>query len=119
MNDAETGLILTPKFDSAGLVTAVVTDADSGTPLVIAHMNAEAIAKTLALKRVHFYSRSRQSLWLKGETSGHFLEMVEMRVDCDQDALWIRAIPAGPTCHTGQTTCFYRQVQPDGALIRD
>jgi phosphoribosyl-AMP cyclohydrolase len=117
--ELEQGSIFQPRFDGAGLVTAVVTDAESGLVLVVAHMNREAIDRTLASKRVYFWSRSRQTLWLKGETSGHFLELVDMRVDCDQDALWIMARPAGPTCHTGASSCFYRRVGPDGSLFRD
>jgi phosphoribosyl-AMP cyclohydrolase len=77
-------------------------------------MNAEALALTLSTKIVHFYSRSRQNLWKKGETSGHFLNLVEARIDCDQDALWIIARPDGPTCHTGVKSCFYRRVTETG-----
>ncbi|MDX2210313.1 MAG: phosphoribosyl-AMP cyclohydrolase [Sphingopyxis sp.] len=106
----EAGTHFRPHFDAAGLVTAVVTDADSGGVLMVAHMNREAIDRTLQTGQVHFWSRSRQQLWLKGETSGHFLTFVEMRVDCDQDALWIIARPAGPACHTGAPNCFYRRV---------
>lgn len=106
----EAGTHFRPHFDAAGLVTAVVTDADSGGVLMVAHMNREAIGRTLQTGQVHFWSRSRQQLWLKGETSGHFLTFVEMRVDCDQDALWIIARPAGPACHTGAPNCFYRRV---------
>ncbi|WP_373488860.1 phosphoribosyl-AMP cyclohydrolase [Blastomonas sp.] len=114
----ETGLALDPKYDANGLVTAVVTDAASGALLMVAHMNAEALALTLASGDVHFWSRSRARLWKKGETSGHVLNLVEMRVDCDQDALWVIATPAGPTCHTGAPSCFYRRVSADGALER-
>lgn len=110
----ETGTIFLPKFDVAGLLTAVVTDATSGAVLVVAHMNAEAIAKTRATGRVHFWSRSRQSLWLKGETSGNYLNVEEIWIDCDQDALWISARAEGPTCHTGATSCFYRRMTDDG-----
>lgn len=108
--EIEAGTHFRPHFDAAGLVTAVVTDADSGGVLMVAHMNREAIDRTLQTGQVHFWSRSRQQLWLKGETSGHFLTFVEMRVDCDQDALWIIAQPAGPACHTGAPNCFYRRV---------
>ena len=110
--EREKGAVFAPKFDAAGLLTAVVLDADSAAVLVVAHMNREALDMTLASGRVHFWSRSRGALWLKGETSGHFLEVEEMLVDCDQDALVIRARPAGPTCHTGATGCFYRRVEP-------
>lgn len=107
---------LMPKYDANGLITAIVTDATSGLPLVVAHMNAQALARTLESGDVHFWSRSRQKLWKKGESSGHVLRLVEMRVDCDQDAVWVRADPAGPTCHTGAKSCFYRRVLPDGTL---
>lgn len=121
MNDSpepiETATRLTPRFDAAGLITAVVTDADSGEPLVIAHMNAEALVLTLETGEVHFWSRSRKTLWKKGETSGHILSVVEVRVDCDQDAIWVRARPAGPTCHTGAKSCFYRRVERNGGLV--
>lgn len=103
-----------PKFDSAGLLTAVVTHAESGALLMVAHMNAEAIAATRRTGRAHFWSRSRQSLWLKGETSGHFLDVHDILVDCDQDCLWIKAMPAGPACHTGAASCFFRRLGPGG-----
>jgi phosphoribosyl-AMP cyclohydrolase len=117
-DDIEQGTRFTPRFDAAGLITAVVTDADSGAVLVVAHMNRAALDATLASGRVHFWSRSRQALWLKGETSGHYLDLVDMRVDCDQDALWIIARPAGPTCHTGAPSCFYRRVLDGETLSR-
>jgi len=106
-----------PRFDAAGLVTAIVTDADTHILLMVAHMNAEAIAKTRETGQAHFWSRSRQTLWRKGETSGNGLTLVEMRVDCDQDALLLRVRPAGPACHTGRRSCFYRRVEADGRLI--
>ena len=105
-----------PRFDAAGLVTAIVTDADTHVLLMVAHMNEEAIAKTRETGQAHFWSRSRASLWRKGETSGNGLTMVEMRVDCDQDALLLRVKPAGPACHTGRRSCFYRRVEADGGL---
>lgn len=105
-----------PRFDAAGLVTAIVTDADSHVLLMVAHMNEEAIAKTRETGQAHFWSRTRASLWRKGETSGNGLTMVEMRVDCDQDALLLRVKPAGPACHTGRRSCFYRRVEADGRL---
>jgi phosphoribosyl-AMP cyclohydrolase len=110
-SERETGAVFAPRFDASGLLTAVVTDAASGTVLVVAHMNAEALKATLSSGRVHFWSRSRQSLWMKGETSGHVLEVAAIMVDCDQDALMIRARPAGPTCHTGANSCFYRKLE--------
>ncbi|MGE4411383.1 MAG: phosphoribosyl-AMP cyclohydrolase [Sphingomonadales bacterium] len=112
--DRETGLVLDPKYDANGLITAVVTDAGSGEVLMLAHMNAEALAMTRSTGFAHFWSRSRKKLWKKGETSGHVLAVKEMRIDCDQDALWVLAIPAGPACHTGERSCFYRRVGPDG-----
>ena len=113
--DPETGNLLRPKYDSSGLITAVVTDDATGELLMLAHMNAEALQMTQQSGVAHFYSRSRQRLWKKGETSGNILSVTEMRIDCDQDALWIKAVPAGPACHTGQTSCFYRRIV-DGRL---
>lgn len=108
--EREEGTVFAPKFDAAGLLTAVVIDAADGSVLVVAHMNAAALEATLATGKVHFWSRSRGALWLKGETSGHYLTVQTVLVDCDQDALLIRATPAGPTCHTGARSCFYREV---------
>ena len=105
-----------PRFDAAGLVTAIVTDADSGILLMVAHMNAEAIRLTQETGQAHFWSRSRQAMWRKGETSGNGLALVEMRVDCDQDALLLRVHTAGPACHTGRRSCFYRRIESDGRL---
>lgn len=116
--DRESGTQFLPKFDAAGLVTAVVTDAAKGGVLMVAHMNAEAIERTIATGEAHFWSRSRGRLWRKGETSGHVLKVAELRVDCDQDAIWIKAHPAGPACHTGAPSCFYRRIEGD-ALVRD
>jgi phosphoribosyl-AMP cyclohydrolase len=112
--ERETGTVLNPKYDANGLLTAVVTDAADGRVLMVGHINAEALEKSRATGTVHFFSRSRQRLWQKGESSGHFLQIVEMRIDCDQDALWIIARPDGPTCHTGVQSCFYRRVSDDG-----
>ena len=114
--DPATASRLSLHFDAAGLVTAVVTDADDGAVLMLAHMNADAIERTLATGKVHFWSRSRQALWMKGETSGNVLTLVDLYVDCDQDALLVVARPAGPTCHTGARSCFYRRVDRDGGL---
>ena len=109
--DIEEGLAFTPKFDTDGLVTAVVTDAKSGDVLMVAHMNEEAIRKTVVSGQAWYYSRSRQTLWRKGETSGHTQRVVELRVDCDQDALWLKVEQAGEgACHTGRRSCFYRAV---------
>ncbi len=108
--DLEEGLALTPKFDAGGLVTCVATDARSGEVLMVAHMNAEALAKTIATGEAWYFSRSRGKLWKKGETSGHVQRVVEMRVDCDQDAVLIKVEQTGGACHTGRRSCFYRSV---------
>jgi len=115
--DREQGTAFLPKFDAAGLVTAVVTDQASGAVLMVAHMNRQAIDATISTGQATFWSRSRGQLWRKGETSGHVLNVIEIRVDCDQDALWIIANPAGPACHTGEPSCFYRVLE-DGRLAR-
>src|ERR1700728_2430196 len=109
-SDLEEGLALTPKFDANGLVTCVTTDAGSGEVLMVAHMNAEALAKTIATGQVWYFSRSRGVLWRKGETSGHVQRVVEMRIDCDQDAVLIKVQHSGAACHTGRRSCFYRAV---------
>lgn len=109
--ERENGALFAPRFDANGLLTAVVVDHGSGAVLVVAHMNAEALEATLTTGKVHFWSRSRGKLWMKGETSGHVLALEAIMVDCDQDALLIRATPAGPTCHTGATSCFYRRIE--------
>jgi phosphoribosyl-AMP cyclohydrolase len=113
----ETGTEFLPKFDANGLLTAVVVAAASNAVLMVAHMNAEALAATRATGIAHFWSRSRDKLWQKGETSGHVLTVREIRVDCDQDALVVFADPAGPACHTGATSCFYRRIEGEG-LVR-
>jgi len=114
-DDRETGLTLDPKYDANGLITAVVTHGDS--VLMVAHMNAEALEATLASGEATFWSRSRGRLWKKGETSGHVLKLRELRVDCDQDAVWLIVDPVGPACHTGEPSCFYRRAE-DGRLVR-
>jgi len=108
--DLEEGALLTPKFDVEGLVTCVATDAASGDVLMVAHMNAEALQKTIATGEAWYYSRSRHALWKKGETSGHSQRVVEMRIDCDQDAVWIKVEQTVAACHTGRRSCFYRAV---------
>lgn len=113
-DDRETGTDLNPRYDAAGLVTAVVTDRAGGGLLMVAHMNAAALAATRESGEATFFSRSRGQLWRKGETSGNVLRVVEMRIDCDQDAIWIIAEPAGPACHTGATSCFYRRIGANG-----
>ena len=112
--DIEEGRAFAPKFDADGLITAVATDAKSGDVLMVAHMNAEALAKTVASGEAWYYSRSRQALWRKGETSGHTQRVVEMRMDCDQDAIWIRVEQHGAACHTGRHSCFYRKIEAAG-----
>lgn len=107
----EQGTRFAPKFDSNGLLSAVVVDAATKNVLVVAFMNAEALAATRTTGMVHFWSRSREALWMKGETSGNKLQVERIFVDCDQDALVIHATPAGPTCHTGARTCFYRELE--------
>ena len=110
-HDIEEGTALTPRFDANGLVTAVVTDAASGEVLMVAHMNAEALQKTIESGEAWYFSRSRKALWKKGETSGHVQRVVELRVDCDQDAVWLRVEQqGGGACHTGRRSCFYRAV---------
>jgi phosphoribosyl-AMP cyclohydrolase len=109
-SETEEGLTFQPKFDASGLVTCVATDAASGEVLMVAHMNDEALRKTIASGEAWYFSRSRNSLWRKGETSGHVQRVVEMRMDCDQDAVWIRVEQAGAACHTGRRSCFYRKV---------
>ena len=109
--DIEEGLAFAPKFDADGLVTCVATDAKSGDVLMVAHMNAEALQKTIATGEAWYFSRSRRALWRKGESSGHGQRVVEMRVDCDQDAVWIKVEQQGAgACHTGRRSCFYRAV---------
>ena len=110
INDIEEGLKLQPRFDASSLVTCVATDAGTGEVLMVAHMNDEALRKTIASGEAWYFSRSRQSLWRKGETSGHVQRVVEMRMDCDQDAVWIRVEQSGAACHTGRRSCFYRKV---------
>jgi phosphoribosyl-ATP pyrophosphohydrolase/phosphoribosyl-AMP cyclohydrolase len=104
------------KFDERGLVPAVVQDARTGEVLTLAYMNAESLARTLAEGETWFWSRSRAALWHKGETSGHTQRVVEVRADCDADALLVRVEPAGPACHTGARTCFHQAL--DGAPPR-
>ncbi|MDP1868136.1 phosphoribosyl-AMP cyclohydrolase [Bradyrhizobium sp.] len=117
-SDIEEGLKFRPKFDATGLVTCVATDAGSGEVLMVAHMNDEALRKTISSGEAWYYSRSRQSLWRKGESSGHTQRVVEMRLDCDQDAIWIRVEQAGAACHTGRRSCFYRAVTSDDGGAR-
>lgn len=109
--------LFTPKFDSRGLLSAVVVDAGSGRVLMVGFMDAEALAATRRTGLAHFHSRSRQKLWQKGESSGNVLAVEEVLVDCDQDALVLRCRPAGPTCHTGTASCFYRRLEGDALAV--
>jgi phosphoribosyl-AMP cyclohydrolase len=113
INEIEEGLEFQPKFDASGLVTCVATDAATGEVLMVAHMNDEALRKTVATGEAWYFSRSRNSLWRKGETSGQVQRVVEMRMDCDQDAVWLRVEQTGAACHTGRRSCFYRKVEAD------
>ena len=117
-HDRETGNELLPKWDRNGLVTAVVTDRTSGELLMVAHMDADALDRTIDTGEAWFFSRSRQRLWKKGETSGNVMRVAELRIDCDQDSVWLKVDPAGPACHTGERSCFYRRIGRD-RLERD
>jgi phosphoribosyl-AMP cyclohydrolase len=112
-SDLEEGHVFSPRFSADGLVTCVTVDADDGAVLMVAHMNAEALEKTLSSGFVHYWSRSRGELWRKGDTSGQVQTLVELRVDCDQDALLARVRVGGDggACHTGRRSCFYRRVE--------
>lgn len=113
----ERGAVLAPRFNAEGLIAAVATDARTGEVLMLAWMNAEALRLTLGTREAHYYSRSRKALWKKGETSGQVQAVQEIRIDCDQDAVWLKVIPGGDggACHVGFRSCFYRVVE-DGVL---
>lgn len=113
----ENGTAFLPKYDVNGLITAVVIDSAGKDVLMVAHMNAAALAATRETGKAHFWSRSRGRLWMKGESSGYTLAVREIRVDCDQDALLVIVDPAGPSCHTGSRSCFYRRLE-GAALLR-
>ncbi len=116
--EQELGHTFRPKFDVAGLLTAVAVDDASGEILMLAHMNAEALAATIRTGEAHYFSRSRGRLWKKGETSGQIQTVRSIAVDCDQDALILRVAVGGDggACHTGARSCFFRTLQPDGTL---
>jgi phosphoribosyl-AMP cyclohydrolase len=116
--EIEEGRVIAPKFDAHGLLTAIAIEAGSKDVLMLAHMNAEALDLTLSTGEAHYYSRSRNAIWKKGETSGEIQKVVEVRVDCDQDAilLIVEQTGRGAACHTGRKSCFYRRVV-DGALV--
>ncbi|WP_269748706.1 phosphoribosyl-AMP cyclohydrolase [Novosphingobium aquimarinum] len=113
--ERETGTRFMPRFDEKGLISAIAVDSETLQVLMVAYMDAEALDRTRETGLAHFHSRSRQRLWCKGETSGHYLRIQEIRVDCDQDALVLLVKPEGPACHTGKTSCFYR-VLDNGSL---
>ncbi|WP_159975617.1 MULTISPECIES: phosphoribosyl-AMP cyclohydrolase [unclassified Novosphingobium] len=118
--ERELGTAFLPRFDAQGLLIAIAVDSLTREILMVAYMDAEALEKTRETGLAHFHSRSRGRLWLKGETSGHFLRVEEIRVDCDQDALELRVRPEGPACHTGARSCFYRRIEGEGlARIED
>ncbi len=114
--DRETGTSLDVKFNDQGLVPGIVQDADTGQVLMMAWMNAEALQQTLQNRKATFYSRSRGKSWVKGESSGHVMEVLEARVDCDQDVVLLRCKAHGPACHVGYQTCFYRSADENGKL---
>ena len=118
IDDREEGLALKPKFDASGLLTCVATDAATGEVLMVAHMNEEALRKTIETGEGWYFSRARQALWRKGETSGQTQRVIEIRMDCDQDAVWIRVEQVGAACHTGRKSCFYRRVERDGGTAQ-
>lgn len=109
-SEIEEELLFRPRFDASGLVTCVATDAGTGDVLMVAHMNEEALRRTIETGDAWYYSRSRKALWRKGESSGQVQRVVEMRTDCDQDAIWIKVEQQGAACHTGRRSCFYRAV---------
>jgi phosphoribosyl-AMP cyclohydrolase len=115
----EEGMELAPRFDANGLVTCITTDADSGEVLMVAHMSAESLAKTIETGEAWYWSRSRGELWHKGDTSGQVQTVTEMRVDCDQDAILIKVLVGGDggACHTGRPSCFYRIVEGIGSTV--
>jgi phosphoribosyl-AMP cyclohydrolase len=121
--EIEGGLAFAPKFDADGLIPAIVTDKETGAVLMFAWMNAEALALTIGTGEAHFWTRSRRKIWKKGEESGNVLKVLELRTDCDQDALWmtVRVAGNGVACHTGERSCFYRKVPvgtpPDASLV--
>jgi phosphoribosyl-AMP cyclohydrolase len=119
--ELEEGSRLMPRFGPDGLITCIATEADTGELLMVAHMNAEALAMTLGTREAWYWSRSRNELWHKGATSGQVQHVIGMRIDCDQDALWlkVRVSGDGGCCHTGRKSCFYRSVAPDGSLLEE
>jgi phosphoribosyl-AMP cyclohydrolase len=118
-SDLETGTTLAPRYDAQGLITAVATDIHSGAVLMVAHMNAEALERTLATGEAHYWSRSRGQLWHKGATSGEIQKLVELRIDCDQDTVWLKVEQqGGGCCHVGYPSCFYRVARREDGSVR-
>ena len=119
-HELEEGTRLTPRFDAGGLVTAIAVDATTNEVLMLAHMNAEALARTIETGEAHYYSRSRKALWKKGESSGHTQKVVDLLVDCDQDAVMLKVEMGGTgaACHTGRRSCFYRSIPIGGAAAQ-
>jgi phosphoribosyl-AMP cyclohydrolase len=115
----EKGQVLSPSFNEAGLIAAVATHAETGEVLMLAWMNAEALSKTMETGEAWYFSRSRNELWHKGATSGQVQVIDELRIDCDQDAVWLKVWPQGDggACHTGARSCFYRAIE-NGRLVR-
>jgi phosphoribosyl-AMP cyclohydrolase len=117
-SELEEGRAFTPRFDQAGLIPAIVSDEAGGGVLMFAYMNAEALRRTIASGEAHFWSRSRNALWRKGETSGNRLLVQELLTDCDQDVIWVKARLSGEAaCHTGRPSCFYRRIRGEGAGV--
>ncbi|MEO6338493.1 MAG: phosphoribosyl-AMP cyclohydrolase [Caulobacteraceae bacterium] len=116
----ERGAVLAPRFDANGLIAVVATDAGTGEVLMFAWMNAEALRLTMETGLAHYYSRSRKSLWKKGETSGQLQQVTELRIDCDQDAVWLKVAVQGDggACHVGFKSCFYRVVEDGGLVLK-
>ena len=114
----ERGAVIAPRFDPNGLIAAVATHADTGEVLMFAWMNAEALARTIESREAHYFSRSSNELWHKGATSGQVQQVAEIRIDCDQDCVWLKVRPQGDggACHVGFRSCFYRVVE-DGRLV--
>ena len=115
--ELEEGLNFTPRFDANGLIPCITTDVKTNQVLMMAHMNEEALNKTLETGEIHYWSRSRNELWHKGATSSNIQKVIEIRVDCDQDCIWISA-ECGPACHTGRGSCFYRTLDPKTRTLK-
>jgi phosphoribosyl-AMP cyclohydrolase len=115
----EEGVAFAPRFDSHGLITAIAQEAGSGRVLMVAHMNVEALQRTIETGEAHYFSRSRKALWKKGETSGEVQKLIELRTDCDQDVILmtVEQTGRGAACHTGRKSCFYRVLNSEGALV--